>query len=174
MPFPNVEPRVLVIGIGNPCRGDDSVGRIVVRRIKRRNLPFLQAIEHEGEGTSLMELWGGAEQVIVVDAVSSGSVTGTIHRFDALLQSLPRIIFNVSTHAFGFIEAVELARALKQLPARFVVFGIEGNRFEMGAKPSACVQAAVPYVVDRVLEEARGGMKSPADLLRVRNSGPSS
>ena len=57
---PEFEPQVLVIGIGNPCRGDDSVGRIVVRRIKRRNPPFLRAIEHDGEGTSLMELWRGA------------------------------------------------------------------------------------------------------------------
>ena len=78
----NVETPVLVIGIGNSCRGDDSVGRIVVRMIKRRNLPFLRAIEHEGEGTSLMELWRDAGSVIVVDAVTSGSVTGTVHRFD--------------------------------------------------------------------------------------------
>lgn len=158
MPLPNGEPRVVVIGIGNPCRGDDSVGRIVVRRIKRRNPPFLRAIEHDGEGTSLMELWRGAGSVIVVDAVSSGSVTGTIHRFDALLQSLPARLFNVSTHAIGLTEAVELARALKQLPGRLVVFGIEGSQFAVGAKPSAGVQEAVPYVVDRVLEEARTGI----------------
>jgi len=151
----DVKAPVVVIGIGNPCRGDDSVGRIVVRRIKRRNLPFLRAIEHEGEGTSLMELWRGASHVIVVDAVSSGSVTGRIHRFDALLQSLPRQLFSVSTHGFGLVEAVELARALKQLPARLVIFGIEGTRFKVGAKPSASIQEAVAYVIDRVLEEAR-------------------
>jgi hydrogenase maturation protease len=159
MPSPNIGHRALVIGIGNSDRGDDSVGRIVVRRIKRRNLPFLRAIEHEGEGTSLMELWKGADHVIVVDAVSTGRATGTIHRFDALLQSLPGQIFNVSTHAFGLVEAVELARALKQLPARLVVFGIEGRQFKVGAKPSAGVQDAVPFVVGRVLEEARPGVK---------------
>jgi hydrogenase maturation protease len=136
------------------------VGRIVVRSIKRRNLPYLRTIEHGGDGTSLMELWKDAGHVIVVDAVSSGRATGTIHRFDALLQSLPGQIFNISTHAIGLVEAVELARALKQLPARFVVFGIEGKQFKVGAKPSAGVQDAVPCVVDRVLEEARTSMKS--------------
>ena len=160
MECPNVETPVLVIGIGNSCRGDDSVGRIVVRMIKRRNLPFLRAIEHEREGASLMELWRGAGPVIVVDAVTSGSVTGTVHRFDALLESLPGQIFNASTHAFGLVEAVELARALKQLPARLVVFGIEGKRFKVGTKPSVGVQQAVPHVVDRVLEEARTGIRS--------------
>ena len=160
MECPNVETPVLVIGIGNSCRGDDSVGRIVVRMIKWRNLPFLRPIEHEGEGTSLMELWRGAGPVIVVDAVTSGSVTGTVHRFDARLESLPGQIFNASTHAFGLVEAVELARALKQLPARLVVFGIEGKRFKVGTKPSVGVQQAVPHVVDRVLEEARTGIRS--------------
>jgi hydrogenase maturation protease len=159
MPSLGIEHRTLVIGIGNSDCGDDSVGRSVVRRIKRRNLPFLRTIEHEGEGASLMDLWKGANHVIVVDAVSSGKEAGTIHRFDALQQSLPGQIFNLSTHAFGLVEAVELARALKQLPARFVVFGIEGKQFKVGAKPSAGVQEAVPCVVDRVLEEARPGVK---------------
>ena len=160
MECPNVETPVLVIGIGNSCRGDDSVGRIVVRMIKRRNFPFLRAIEHEGEGASLMELWRGAGPVIIVDAVTSGSTPGTVHRFDALLESLPGQIFNVSTHGFGLVEAVELARALRQLPARLVVFGIEGELFKVGVKPSIGVQQAIPHVVDRVLEEARTALKT--------------
>lgn len=155
MPPPKVEPRALVIGIGNSACGDDAIGRIIVRRIKRRNLPFLRAIEHEGEGTFLMELWKGVGHVVVVDAVSSGSVTGTVHRFDALLQSLPAQLFNLSTHAFGLVEAVELARALKQLPSRLIVFGIEGSLFRVGSKPSVAVQQAVPLIVNLVLEEAR-------------------
>jgi hydrogenase maturation protease len=100
-----------------------------------------------------MELWKGAGYVIVVDAVSSGKATGTIHRFDALLQSLPGPIFNLSTHVFGLVEAVELARVLKQLPARFIILGIEGNQFDEGTKLSVGVRKAVPRVVDRVLEE---------------------
>jgi hydrogenase maturation protease len=160
MSSPKGEPPVLVIGIGNSCRGDDSVGRIVARRIRRQNLPFLRTIEHEGEGASLMELWKGAGSVIVVDAVASDSLTGTLHRFDALLQSLPGKIFNVSTHAFGLVEAVELARALQQLPARLVVFGIEGKQFEVGAKLSSAVREAVPHIVACVLQEARAAVKS--------------
>ena len=97
--------------------------------------------------------------VVVVDAVSSGSVTGTIHRFDALLQSLSGQIFNVSTHAFGLVEAVEMARALKQLPARFIILGIEGNQFEMGTKLSADVRKAVSRAVDCVLEEVSTAWK---------------
>jgi hydrogenase maturation protease len=152
------EPQTLLIGIGNSYRQDDSIGKIVVRKIKHRNLPFVRALEHEGEGTSLMEMWTGADRVIVVDAVSSGSVVGTVHRFDATLHPLPGQIFSVSTHTFGLVAAVELARALKQLPGRFVVFGIEGNRFNVGGKLSIRARKAVPRVIDCVLEEARTGV----------------
>jgi hydrogenase maturation protease len=96
-----------------------------------------------------------------VDAVASGAETGMVHRFDAIQQKLPVRFHGGSTHGFGLGEAVELARALNQLPERLIVFGIEGKRFEVGSKLSTKVRRIVPHVVDRVLEEA---------LLQLRNS----
>ncbi len=61
-----------------------------------------------------------------------------------------------STHSFGVAEAVELARALGRLPARIVVFGIEGRDFAQGEGLSPDVDAAVDEVVRRVTEEAMG------------------
>lgn len=147
-------PRVLVIGIGNPFRQDDAVGPIVVRRIKRR-LPILAAVEHSGEGASLVELWKRAGAVIVIDCVCSGAAPGTIHRFDANRQSLPGQAFRTSTHGFGLGEAVEMARALGRLPRRLVIYGIEGKAFGNGRKLSAAVDRAVPTAVRNVLKEVR-------------------
>ena len=146
---------VLVIGLGNPLRGDDSVGRVIAAGVKRRNQPFLRVVESSGEGTGLMELWVNAGTVIVVDAVASGAETGTVHRFDASQRALPVRFRGGSTHAFGLGEAVELARALHQLPRRLIVFGIEGKRFDVGSNLSTQVKKMVPRVVERVLEEAR-------------------
>lgn len=146
---------VLVIGLGNPLRGDDSVGRIVAAQVKRRNQPFLRVAESSGEGTDLMELWAGAGTVIVVDAVASGGEAGMVLRFDASRQALP-VQFNIgSTHAFSLGEAVELARALNQLPQRLIVFGIEGKQFDVGSKLSTEVKRIIPDVVERLLKEAR-------------------
>jgi hydrogenase maturation protease len=144
---------VLVIGLGNPLCGDDSVGRIVAAGVRKQ--PFIKVVESSGEGTSLIELWVGSGAVIIVDAIASDAETGMVHRFDASHQSLPVRFCGDSTHAFGLGEAVELARALNKLPRRLIVFGIEGKRFEVGSKVSAKVKRMVPGVVDRVLEEAR-------------------
>jgi hydrogenase maturation protease len=124
-------------------------------------------VESSGEGTGLMELWADAGTVIVVDAVASGAEAGIVQRFDASQQALPVRFSSASTHAFGLGEAVELARALHQLPQRLIVFGIEGERFEVGGELSEKVKKIVPHVVDRVIEEARRLLVAQASACAV-------
>ena len=146
-------PSALVVGIGNSLRADDSAGILVAAEIGRRNLPFLKVVEHAGDGASLMELWEKAGRVIVVDAVVSGAAPGTIRRIDAIRDPLPGWLSEVSTHGLGLAQAVELARSMNQFPRRLIIYGIEGRTFEIGGALSVEVRAAVPRVVDRVIEE---------------------
>ena len=113
---------------------------------------------YEGEPVGLIEEWTGADAVIVVDAVSSGAPAGTIHRLDPLPEPIPAALSQGSTHAFGLAETIELARALDRLPARLLVYGIEGERFEAGNELSPPVSAAV----DAVREELRERLGNPA------------
>jgi len=167
--------RILVIGIGNEYRGDDAVGLIVARRLAERFDPTITVLEHNGDGADLMEAWQGAESVIVVDAVHSGAEPGTIHRLDASRQSLtvftalPPEAFRGSTHAFSLVQAVELSRTLHQLPPHFIIYGIEGRRFEAGTGLSSEVAKAVPKVAERILPEASNARRkssavSPRDV----------
>ena len=154
-PFP--EPRdqapLRVICVGNAFRGDDSAG-LEVAKILQGTLPDgAEVLEREGEPTALMDSWEAAEAVWLVDAVRSGARSGTVHRVDAAKQELPAGLFRASTHAFGLAEAIELARALGRLPARTVVFGIEGARFSAGDELSPEVAAAVPGVAEALREE---------------------
>ena len=48
----------------------------------------------------------------------------------------PRL-FRTSTHLLGVAEAVELGRELDRLPQRLTVYGIEGERFDVGEGLSA-------------------------------------
>lgn len=91
---------MLLIGIGNPLRTDDVVGRVVVRRIQQMRLSSVRAIEHDGEGTSLMELWEEFSKVVVVDALSSGSAPGTIRRFNTIREPLPRHPANLDPYVW--------------------------------------------------------------------------
>jgi hydrogenase maturation protease len=114
-------------------------------------------LEATGEGTALLESWKGAESVILIDAVSSGAYPGTIHRLDAWAQPLPAGFLHTSTHAFGVAQAVELARALNQLPRSLVIYGIEGKSFDPDAGLSPEVEHAAGEVVARVFREIKEG-----------------
>ena len=101
-----------------------------------------------------MEAWEGAALVLLIDATRSGSPPGTIHRFDAHAEPLPSRFFHYSTHAFSVAEAVELARALDQLPPRLIVYGIEGKNYTAGEGLSPEVEKAADSVIPRVLQDA--------------------
>ena len=89
-----------------------------------------------------MEAWQGFQNVIIVDAVSSGAKPGTIFRIDANKEIVPKKFFHYSTHAFSIAEAIELARAMNVLPPKLVVYGIEGANFAAGIDISPPVKEA--------------------------------
>ena len=150
---PPQEPNILVIGIGNAYRSDDAAGLIAARQVREQVSEHCSVIEHTGEGAGLMELWKGADRVIVIDAVRSGAVPGTVSRFDGTLRPLPASMFRDSTHAFSLVEAVELSRTLDQLPRQLIVYGVEGQKFEVGTDLSPAVEFGIQSVAERVLQE---------------------
>lgn len=150
------EKRLLsLIGIGNHFRCDDAAGLEVVRRLRLAHPPGVILNEQEGDPASLIEAWSTVEESLVVDAINSGSEPGRLHRFDVTDAPLPTEIFNVSTHALGLPEAVELARELGRLP-RLVVYGIEGESFEAGEGLSDPVQKTVEKLVMDLYHELSG------------------
>jgi hydrogenase maturation protease len=140
-----------VIGVGNSWAGDDAAGVLVVQALRDRLPGAVAAVTHEGEPTALLDLWDGARLAVVVDAVEGAGPPGTVHTFDATDAPLPASIEGRSTHAVTLAQAVELARSLGRLPARLVVVGIEGRRFEAGAAPLPEVAGAVEAAARRVL-----------------------
>jgi hydrogenase maturation protease len=144
----------LVVGLGSPDRGDDGVGPAVARSVAAL-LPGLEVVAHE-DPTALLDLWAGHGLVVVVDAVRSGAVAGTLHWLETGGTGPPLTAGawansgHGSTHAFGLSEMVELGRALGRLPDRLVVLGVEAAQFDHGAPLSAGVAAAVPVAAAAV------------------------
>jgi hydrogenase maturation protease len=146
---------MLVIGIGNELRGDDAAGIYAARRIREQNLPDVAAIENSGDGARLMEMWKNQDKVIVFDAAQSEAAPGTLHRYEAHRHSLPADIFGFSTHTIGLAEAIELSRALGELPKSLIVYGIEAKNFEMDHPISPEVHAAIDMLVKETTEALR-------------------
>jgi len=145
--------KAVVIGVGNPFRGDDGAGLAVLERLEGRVPGGVELVACEHEPSGMMDAWHGAEAVLIVDAVSSGAAPGALHRFDASAEPLPAHAFRASTHAFAVDETIELARALDRLPRRVLVYGVEGGDFEAGEELTPAVEAAVERTAAAVLSD---------------------
>ncbi len=87
----------------------------------------------------------------------SGTTTGTVRVLETGVggEPLPESAWagtgRAGTHAFGVGAAVELARALRRLPPRVVLVGVEAAAFDHGAPLTPEVAAAMPDAVDAVI-----------------------
>jgi hydrogenase maturation protease len=158
--------RLKVIGVGNAWRGDDAVGLLVVRRLKEEPLPQVEIAECRGTVTAVREAWKDAAGVIVVDAVVSGSLPGSIYRFNALGAGVPaELSHSSSSHGWGVAEALALGRVLQELPPWLIIYGIEGRNFGPGQEVSQEVAEAIPEAVRRIRREIQMwlGRDSPSN-----------
>jgi hydrogenase maturation protease len=147
----------IVIGVGNSWGGDDAVGLRVIERLRDRVPAGVALAQHEGEPTTLLDLWEGARAAIVVDAVSAGGEPGEVSRYDASERALPSSFTGGSTHAFSVAQAIELGRTLGRLPERVVVVGVEGAHFGSGTSISESTARGVEPAARAVLDALAGG-----------------
>lgn len=157
--------RLLVIGVGHPDRADDAVGPWVANRVRaEEGAAGARVITRSGDMLALIDDWTSSDAAVLIDAAAPSSQPGQIHRVDVTCKAMPQDLRlssgAMSTHAFGVVEAIELSRTLRKLPARLIVYVIEGACFEAGGALTPAVAAAAEIVTQRVLAELR-------DLRRV-------
>lgn len=155
----------LIFGVGNPQRGDDAVGPMVIDSLRERLDPEKDRVEMRVLSGDLVDLglsWHSDQDVVIVDAMVGGGSPGTIAEFDGL-DGVPLGQGTVSSHTIGIAEAVELARLLNRLPRSLTIISVEGLTFQHFDPPSTAVAASIPLVVDRLVERC-GTMTGEMDL----------
>jgi hydrogenase maturation protease len=155
--------RILVVGVGNPDRGDDGAG-VLAAQLLRGRLPAGVALEEcRGDPLGLLDRWKGCDACLLVDA-AAGDRPGRLHRFDAHAARLPTTLSPTSSHAFGLAETIALGRALGLLPPHLVVHAIEGTCFGHGMPASVAVAEAAADAARHVAAEvaALAGIAEPA------------
>ena len=151
--------KITIIGIGQSFRGDDAAGLEAVRRWREEfnetaSRPEVQVEVCELPGLGLLDLFEGAESILLVDAVQSGARVGTIHRIGP--EEL--IAFSAdsnSAHGWGVAETLGLARQLGLSLPPIHLIGIEAGQMQIGAGLSPEVEAALPAVCAWIEDFAR-------------------
>ncbi|MFE1292766.1 hydrogenase maturation protease [Streptomyces sp. NPDC058751] len=147
--------RVVVIGVGNPLRGDDGIGPAAVEALRGRVPADTVLAVSDGEPGRLLDLWRGADTVVVVEALRTRPARpGALHTL-TLAEAVGHHRGTASTHGFGLGDCLALAEALDLLPPRLVVHAVEVADVELGTRLSEAVRSALPALTDRAAASVR-------------------
>nr|WP_286207167.1 hydrogenase maturation protease [Thermomicrobium sp. CFH 73360] len=142
---------MLVIGLGNPLRGDDGVGIWVAEHIAAANWPGVMAVALESSDPTLFfSLWHGFTLVYLVDAVIAPYPVGTILRLNLARRRRTTRVPTATTHIIDLWEILELARTFGELPPRLMLYGIVSDSFQFGKGLSPEVELAAQKLLTRL------------------------
>ncbi len=147
--------RTLILGLGNPILGDDSAG-LKVAEIVRQRVPLdlsTEVSEDYSGGLRLMERIIGYDQVIIVDAICTGThPPGTVLHLDSDDSPTQH---TASTHDINLPTALQLAVTMNlKIPERIRIIAIEAeNVLEFSEQCSPAVTLALPRAAEAVLAE---------------------
>lgn len=147
----------LILGLGNPLRGDDGIGPSVVEELADRDLPEEVTLIDGGTGgldlLRLLERW---RRVVIIDAADVGRGPGEYVRFTPDEVRLVGVSASLSLHHAGLSEVLTLADALGLHLPEMVIFGVQPTEIGWKEGLSPAVEAALPTLADAVLEEIEG------------------
>jgi hydrogenase maturation protease len=141
--------RVVLVGIGNPFRGDDAAGCLVARGV--RGVPGIEVVESEDvpERDLLRIVAAKPDVVLLVDAVHLGASPGSM----AILEPGTLVRYAPTTHRVPLVLLASLIR--RAAGADVVVLAIQPGQTAPGASVSPEVARSVTAVVDGI--RRRGG-----------------
>lgn len=158
--------RITVIGIGQTLRGDDAAGVEAVRRWERlygRTSARLDVSVQYAElpGLGLLDLLGGFDAAVIVDAVQSAAAAGSVYRLEVEQLDSFRSA-SKTAHGWGIAETLQLDRQLKseRMPVRIRLIGIEAEQMDLGQPLSKSVEKAMPAACEAIEAEVQAALAS--------------
>ncbi len=131
----------LIMGIGNPFRGDDAAGLLVARRLRTR----VKTVLCETDPLDYIEeiCQNKPERLIIIDAINAGEKPGKIIHVD--INSVDNL--SLSTHHFPISLFLKF---IKKCVKKIEIWGIQVKNVEFGADMSEEVKLAVSKLTELI------------------------
>ena len=143
--------KIVVLGVGNPYMRDDGVGIQVVHDLPSRGVgEEIVVQESRALEASLVWQFRHAAALVIVDALVSGALAGTISRFSVTPRAGP-VEGIPSLHELQLHDLVDLS-GLDMVSFPLIIVAIEPKDCSLGEGLTEELRAAVPRAVDEVVK----------------------
>jgi hydrogenase 3 maturation protease len=149
--------RVVVVGVGNPLRGDDAAGCLVARRLQ--GTPGVRVVEAEEVPESFVGDIAAAmpDVVALVDAVDLGAEPGAV----AMLEREQVATYAPTTHRMPLSLVMEVVQ--RRTGTDVFLIAVQPLTLAFGAKVSPEVSATVEVLAAVLSELLRAPGVRPGD-----------
>jgi hydrogenase maturation protease len=142
------EPRILIIGLGNPLRSDDGLGWRAAQELSRMNLPQPIQIITQPQLTPELSLAASQADLVVFIDASQADAPGKI-RCEPVVPAFERGAFS---HELSPSGVLGLAEELYGTAAQGYLVSMGAKCFDHGERLSESVIAALPQLITQVTE----------------------
>ena len=143
----SITSKTLILGVGNPLRGDDGIGPKIIELLQKESLPTsIHILDGGTDGLNLIEEIKPYPKAIIIDAVNMKAKPGTIRAFSP--EEVTMIVSSdaLSTHGFGLAEVVSLMQSLG-VKTELTIIGIQPQNIEFGMGLSDVITQTIPSIL---------------------------
>ena len=144
--------QILVIGYGNPLRGDDGFGSLAARYLEERRIPGLEVIISHQLNPELAELLHDRSHAIFLDAVA-GDEPGTLRATPVE----PCDLSSSGMHHFEPGSLLALSQAIYGQAPPATLITATARSFDHGDEISAEVRQAAARAAEAIASAAASG-----------------
>lgn len=144
---------IIIVGIGNPYRGDDAAGWAVIDGLTKAVGSVIQLVKQRGDIAELVDIFANHKSVYLVDAFNSSDLKDAWKRIDLHKQPIIEESPQTSTHGFSISQAISLAKNLDLLPNKLILYAIKGNHYSITNSLTPPVAKSVDTVINAILQE---------------------
>ena len=146
----NTPAPILIIGIGNPSRGDDALGPLLIERLEALALPDVELLTDFQLQVEFSLDLQQRQQVIFVDASLNAAPPFTITPVVAAEDT------SYSSHALSPSAVLHAYRKLFGEPPPSYVLAIRGEAFDLGEGLSINAAAHLEAAINWLVEDLQG------------------
>ena len=144
---------ILIVGIGNPFRGDDGAGWAVIDALEKKIKSGVMLRKIHGDIVELMDIFEHYSSVYLVDACCMDAPPGFWQRINAHRHTLPLDNPQTSTHGLSLSQAIALAKTLDQVPSKLSIYAITGDQYNIGTTLSPPVAGIIEMIAQNIFNE---------------------